>query len=444
MAGLFKHALGLSVASCVACLASTSMAAVIYAGSGSLSPSGSDLSGLTGTLEDGARANLLGAFGSAIAYAGNGTFIATPDRGSNATNYNPAIDNTTTYINRFHDITLGMTLQANGTVTVTPTLTKTTLLTKADGVTYFDGRSDHFDRRFDPEGVRVAPDGKSVFISDEYGPYIRQFDRATGKLIRDIAVPAKFLINTPQSTGAAELPPTNTSGRQANRGMEGLAITPDGKTLVGIMQSPLIQDGGLNAANARVGTNVRILSVDIATGATKEFLYQLSNASNGISEILAVNNNEFLVIERDGRNGANAQVKNIVKIDITGATDISNIAALPSTGTPAGVTAVSKSIFINMLATEYGLAGSAFPEKIEGIAFGQDLLDVSGNILHTLVVTNDNDFLGTVLNNFFVFTFRQSDLPGFVAQNVPEPATLVLAGAGFAGAGFAARRRKRG
>lgn len=37
--------------------------------------------------------------------------------------------------------------------------------------------------------------------------------------------------------------PGNASGRTDNKGMEGLAITPDGKTLVGILQAPTIQDG---------------------------------------------------------------------------------------------------------------------------------------------------------------------------------------------------------
>jgi len=44
-----------------------------------------DLSGLTGTLENGLPANLLGGLGSGIAYAGGDTFLAVPDRGPNAT-----------------------------------------------------------------------------------------------------------------------------------------------------------------------------------------------------------------------------------------------------------------------------------------------------------------------------------------------------------------------
>jgi len=59
---------------------------------------------------------------------------------------------------------------------------------------YFTGRSDNFDRnqlstfpnnaRLDPESIRVSRDGKSVFISDEYGPFVYEFARSSGKRLR--------------------------------------------------------------------------------------------------------------------------------------------------------------------------------------------------------------------------------------------------------------------
>jgi hypothetical protein len=85
--------------------------------------------------------------------------------------------------------------------------------------------------RFDPEGVRVDRDG-NFYISDEYGPYIRKFNRQ-GHLLARIAVPEKFLldpvsghrsgdINNPVDAASLELTPANNiTGRQANRGMEG-------------------------------------------------------------------------------------------------------------------------------------------------------------------------------------------------------------------------------
>jgi len=178
------------------------------------------------------------------------------------------------------------------------------------------------------------------------------------------------------------------------------------------MQSALIQDGALDASLKRVGTNNRLVEIDLESGAIREFLYQLDNKSNGVNEILAVNDHEFLVIERDGNAGTAAAFKKIFHIDIAGASDIRAIEALPQTGTPAGVTPVSKSPFIDLLDPTFGLAGASFPEKIEGLAFGPDLPDGR----HLLIVTNDNDFVASQPNRFLAFAIDGSDLPGFVPQ----------------------------
>jgi hypothetical protein len=231
-----------------------------------------DLSGLTGTLENGLPANLLGGLGSGLAYAGGNTFLAVPDRGPNATPYNASVDDTVSYINRFQTLTMNLAPNASGAAlpfTVTPVLTATTLLSSPSALVYgnlvgpgappqntankfyFTWRSDNFDpgknsgnpnnARFDPEPIRVSNDGKSVFISDEYGPYVYQFDKATGQRIQSFQLPANLYVSNLSAQGNVEIS-GNSSGRVANKGMEGLAITPDGKTLVGIMQAELIQD----------------------------------------------------------------------------------------------------------------------------------------------------------------------------------------------------------
>src|SRR5262249_41856049 len=118
-----------------------------------------------------------------------------------------------------------------------------------------------FDLRLDPEGVRVSPKG-TLYVSEEYGPHLSEFT-IDGRLIPRLNVPKRFLSGHPGHTKEDEMPPKNTSGRQPNRGMEGLAISPHNDKLFGLMQSPLIQDGAFDPHNKRVGVNNRILEVNI-------------------------------------------------------------------------------------------------------------------------------------------------------------------------------------
>ena len=201
----------------------------------------------------------------------------------------------------------------------------------------------------------------------------------------------------------------NTVGRVANKGMEGLAITPDGKTLVGGMQSPLAQDGGDIA-----GGITRIVTIDIKTGRTHEYAYQLDTAGKKttISEILAVNDHEFLVIERDEKAGEEAKIKRVVKIDIAGASDISGVASLPATGAPEGVKPVTKKPVIDILRPKYGLNDERMPAKIEGLAFGPDTKDGQ----QVLMITSDNDAKVDESTWVWIFGLDAKELPGFVAQ----------------------------
>lgn len=401
------------LASALCACISLASAAVTFIGEGSIPGTATDQSGLSGLLEDGVTPkNLVGGFGSAITYSGkDNLYLATPDRG-------PA-DGATTYIDRLYTIKIALTKIGANQYEVKPSVISTRLM-RMNGHDYFTGFSAAFDEtgsteslRFDPEGVRASRCGKTAFVSDEYGPYLYEFDLHSGKRVRSLNLPNKFLIDIPFPTPASG---TNLElvhsafGRQANRGMEGLAISPDGSKLYGIMQSALLQDGALNDAFSRRGINNRIVEIDIDSGEVREFLYQLDDRSYGVSEILAINDHQFLVLERDGNAGSAALFKKAIKIDIAGATDIRAVKQLPQTGSlPAGVTPVSKTEFLNLLDPAFGLAGASFPEKIEGLAFGPNLEDGR----HLLIVTNDNDFAQAQPSRFFAFAI---DPAGFNYQ----------------------------
>ena len=417
-----------------------------------------------GPLESGVPGNKLGGMGSALAYAGCDSFVGLPDRGPNAVAYNPAVDDTTSYIPRFQALHLSLAPAAAGAplpFVLTPFVTETTLLSSltplyyGDGLAYglpsgkpalnsrhralyyFSGRSDNFDPakpstnpnngRLDPEGIRVSNDGSSVFVTDEYGPFVYQFDRDSGRRIRSFALPAKFAVANQFPVGNTEIS-GNTAGRVANKGMEGLAITPDGKSLVGAMQSPLIQDGGTDAPFTR------IVKIDIRTGTMREYSYELTNIGTAakpkygtISEILAINNDEFLVDERDGKGLADNSVaafKRIYRVSLKNATEVS---ALTGKDKLAG-TAPAKTLFLDVVAalTAHGYAATDIPAKLEGITFGQDISQ-GGTTRHTLYISNDNDFLATYVddnhpqgganpNRWFVFAVDDADLPGYKPQ----------------------------
>ncbi|HSS16573.1 MAG TPA: esterase-like activity of phytase family protein [Candidatus Dormibacteraeota bacterium] len=203
---------------------------------GSRAGSNVDLSGLTYSLENGAPANLLGGLGSGLTYASANTFLALPDRGPNAIPFDSAIDDTASYINRFHTIKMELNSSPNPAglpFTLVPRMMSTTLLWSGTDLVYgsgtnlgvpsgvppvndllhhfFTGRSDNFDAsqnsgnpndaRFDSESIRISNDKRTVFISDEYGPYIYQFDRSTGERIRSFNLPDEFYVTVLKPVG---------------------------------------------------------------------------------------------------------------------------------------------------------------------------------------------------------------------------------------------------
>ena len=458
-------------------IAGTAQADVDLIAVGDISGAYEDLSSQTAApLENGVAGNRLGGIGSGFAYAGGTTFLGLPDRGPNANAYNSLVDDTVSYIVRFHTINLSLAPSEPGSAlpfTLTPTLRDTTLLSsrkplvygsgdglgyQVDGFTplgsgapalnkvnhthYFTGRSDNFDSsqlstnqdnaRLDPEAIRVSRDGDSVFISDEYGPYVYQFDRFTGKRIRAYALPDNLAISNLSSQKALEIA-GNTVGRVTNKGMEGLAIPPNGKMLVGVMQANLEQDKK---------KSLRIVTIDVDNGATHEYAYKLTEGS-GVSEIVAVNDHQFLVDERDGNGmgdsplltdtASEAGIKKLFLIDLDGAQDISDVS-----GGDLSSYAVEKTEFLDIVGKlkAAGIDSLDIPSKIEGVAFGQDMV-INGVTKHTLYIADDNDFLANIAdphklpgdpsrgmvpnpNMIYVFTFGDEDLPGFEPQKIKE------------------------
>ena len=108
----------------------------------------------------------------------------------------------------------------------------------------------------------------------------------------------------------------------------------------------------------------------------------------GVSEIVALNDHEFLVDERDGKgrgDANNAKVKQLFKIDLDGDLDVSSM-----DGLNAAMHAVTKTLFLDIVQTlvANGIAAGQIPAKIEGVAFGPDVSERK-TTLHTLWIARD-------------------------------------------------------
>ncbi len=338
---------------------------------------------------------------------------------------------------------------------------------------------------FDPEGIVVVPQTGNFLVSDEYGPSVLEFDRS-GNLVRRFTAPENLVPKVGATTDYASTPPTLTAGREPNRGYEGLAISPDGKFAYAMLQNGTVDDGLVGGTR---GKYTRIVKYDIESGeAVAQYAYELesSGQGRGISAIVALGDDKFLVLERNNRGiGTGATLasadKNIFQIDLSGATDVTGI-DLPSTGPlPLGYSAAAKSgkvidLDVNTLAA----LGNKVPEKMEGFAIGPMLADGS----FMMLMGTDNDYsvtqngAGTQFDVYFRFSDSdplatsiqcpigtvtgctgtltgdyalvpgilqsyKANINGYAPTVVPEPSTVVLMtiGLGLLG-GVVVRRRK--
>ncbi|MEU4690201.1 esterase-like activity of phytase family protein [Actinoplanes sp. NPDC023714] len=149
---------------------------------------------------------------------------------------------------------------------------------------------------FDVESIVKGADG-SYWIGDEFGPYLLHFDRAGRLLSAPVALDGVVAPETAARTGT-----TATLG--SSKGFEGMAASPDGRYLY-----PLLE-GTVTGDPAGV---LRFNEFDLRsrkyTG--KRWTYKLDAPAHAIGDAIAVDRNRFLIIERDGGQGATAVNKKI-------------------------------------------------------------------------------------------------------------------------------------
>lgn len=292
-----------------------------------------------------------------------GTFLLLPDRGYN-------VEGTTNYRSRLNQVAVTLS-PADAAATLAADAQQTGVVAKlVDSLPLSDAAGAPL-TGLDPESVRAAanglpdlpqasngqisldaeaiarlPDG-SVFIGDEYGPYIYRFS-AAGQLLSAIRPPAavipmrngavNFSSNNPSPGASKPTPEDPDSGRQNNQGLEGIALTPGGKLLVAVVQSAARQDGGDSGATRRY---TRALVYDVSDAAAPKLVrehvvplpvFKDAQGKTKVaaqSELVALSDTLFLLLCRDSNNGYgmkgdNSLYRRVELLDLGNATNIAD------------------------------------------------------------------------------------------------------------------------
>lgn len=177
----------------------------------------------------------------------------------------------------------------------------------------------------DAEGIVRLSDG-TFWIGDENGPSMAHFSAEGRMLARHVpqGTESDYAGARYQVTGSL---PAILAKRQANRGIESMAVSPDERFLYFIMQNPLANP---DAAAFRQARNVRLFKIDRATmKVAGEFVYVMDNPQTfrrdpsnvasdpRISELMAIGLDRLVVLERT------EQTTKLHEIELAGATDIS-------------------------------------------------------------------------------------------------------------------------
>ncbi|MGB7414417.1 MAG: esterase-like activity of phytase family protein, partial [Thermosynechococcaceae cyanobacterium] len=136
----------------------------------------------------------------------------------------------------------------------------------------------------------------------------------TGDQVRDLLVADQ--VRSPQN------PEVQSGDAVANlagsRGFEGMAISPDRQTLYPLLEGTVEGDPE---------GSLRIYKFDVASSEYQGLVgrYQLDDPSHAIGDFSVINENEYLVIERDSNQGEEAAFKKIFKVDLSQVDENGNV-----------------------------------------------------------------------------------------------------------------------
>ena len=278
------------------------------------------------------------------------------------------------------------------------TLDHAVILRQADGKPYPNAEAGG--EVPDPESIRFDPSRSAVWWSSEgdrsrgVSPFVRE-SGLDGTFIANLAVPSMFAIDKNQERGP-----------RTNLGFEGLSFTPKQDAVWLGMESALTEDAPI--ATTTAGTVARFTKFDRNGKLLGQYAYPLDpiqavptgkNADNGVSEILALDDNRLLVLERSGVEGVDGIWTLYIRLyqaDVGDATDVAGIPALAA----ADYRPMTKQLVLDLSKLpELGSPALSKLDNIEGVSFGPDL----PNGHHSLVLVSDNNFNLHQVTQFLAF-----------------------------------------
>jgi hypothetical protein len=275
-------------------------------------------------------------------------------------------------------------------------LESSTPLRRQDGAT-FPSTATGPGERADAEALRVDPLNGQVLWSTEgdpergFQPAVRRMD-GQGAVLAPLPLPA-----------ALGFDPAGLSGARPNKTLEGLSFSPDGRFVWMSMEAPLIQDGPVSTVS--VAGLTRITRTDREGRIVAQYAYRLDpvqaatarRSDNGVSEILAIDDHQLLVLERSGVETALdrfAYYCRLYVVEVGVAQDIAGRASLQQ----GVVRPLAKRLLVNFTR----LAGVP-SSNLEAMAWGPSLPDGS----RTLVLAADDNFDNNARSQFLVFKVRR-------------------------------------
>ncbi|WP_431098671.1 esterase-like activity of phytase family protein [Polaromonas aquatica] len=257
----------------------------------------------------------------------------------------------------------------------------------------------------DPEAIRWRSDSQTLLWITEghsltgVAPELRE-SRADGTLVREFTLPAMFDFHL-------------TRGPRINRALEGLALTPDGKTAWIAMESAMRQDGPMPTVQAPGGP-CRFTQIDLANAKVlRQIAYvpdaiprapvaPATQADNGVVEILMLDADRMLVLERAYMAGWGPERGNSLRLYLIDTRQGSDTLATPAL--QAGAWRAADKTLIADFSAFTGPGPGRRLERLdntEGMAWGPVL--PNGN--RSLVFISDDNFSSRQISQWLAFEF---------------------------------------